>query len=217
MATISTLQEIERCEMMADRFEKIRSTVLILQQNPLVIASQMARCAKEKKPLYILEGFNKSDMDALYMLANEFFRDKEYEKASMVFSHLVYYDTLNKGGFLGAGASLQQLQRHEEALKAFTAAVSLDYLDPLPFFYAVDSCIALQNIREAFKNLEQAILRSKGIPSFSAMKEKLTNIATVLKQRKEEELFHVRIQSLEKLIPHQQRKIFTQKKQLKKP
>ena len=47
------------------------------------------------------------------------------------------------------------------------------------------------------------------------MKEKLTSMATFLEQHEGKMSFQVRIQRLEKLIRHQQRKIFTQKNNFK--
>lgn len=127
----------------------------------------------ENKPLFLLRGLKKEDMEALYAQGYYFYSQAKYKEALPLFKALTFYNSLDTRGWIGSGGCHEMLKQYEQAIGCYSfAAIFSTKDDPTPALHAFDCYIALKNYPKALDCLEAVILLSSKDPDHAALKKR---------------------------------------------
>lgn len=115
---------------------------------------------KEEDKRQKKERLPKSLQEDLYLRAFCFYEKGHYEEAEEHFNKLVVADTFECKYWFGLAATLQLELKYEEALRAWSIAALLDYMNPYPHFHAAECLISLGETKDALLALQEAEKRA---------------------------------------------------------
>ncbi|WJF89289.1 SycD/LcrH family type III secretion system chaperone [Paraburkholderia bonniea] len=104
-----------------------------------------------------LQGFTPDGYETLYALGHRLYQQDEYLEALQVFGFLLSRNFLDRRFVMAFGATLQMLDRYEEALKYYVVCATLDLNDPAPAFHLAECLLQMGRTSEAREGF-QAIL-----------------------------------------------------------
>lgn len=115
-------------------------------------------------------GITEAEMEGLYAEGYEFYQKDHFTEALAPFRMLVYLNPFVIKYWMGLGATLQLVERYENALKCYSVAAMLDCNDPYPHFHAYECYMGLHNEEEAEKALRLAYKRAKQHPTYGPLR-----------------------------------------------
>ena len=128
------------------------------------------RIDEQLSPFYCQRGLEKELLEELYALAYAKYEEKNYNKAVSLFLLMGNYNHLDKRVWMGLGASLEQLRKFKEAMKAYSAASRLDPKDYFPSACITICCCLLGKNEEASKALKNALKLANQDPRYDDFK-----------------------------------------------
>ena len=80
-------------------------------------------------------GLDEEQLQAINALAIRRYQAKQYQEAADLFAFLAQFDLLEAEHFKHWGACLQQMEDYEGAIRAYSAAIGIDPMDPVSQFH----------------------------------------------------------------------------------
>jgi type III secretion system low calcium response chaperone LcrH/SycD len=107
------------------------------------------------------DDFNKidpssDDLEAIYYLANYYYKISQYNQAITLFNFLVYLDPSDHRFSMGLGASYQMLGEYQQAVEFYVASYFTELKKPEPLFYSSECFLKLGKKEEAIGMLKKA-------------------------------------------------------------
>lgn len=97
-------------------------------------------------------------LEGLYTLAYNFYTNRDFEKAETIFQALCIYKHNEERFWLGLGSSRQGLQKYQGAVDAYSmAGLSSNLKNPIPFFYAAQCFLKLEDKESAISVLQSVL------------------------------------------------------------
>ena len=101
-----------------------------------------------------IKGFTATEIEAVYQIAHGFYQQRHYEKAAQLFQYFSMHEHTDRRFWMGWAASLQQLKRYQNAIRAYAVATMLDVGEADAPFHAAECYIALKAWDKAKESLE---------------------------------------------------------------
>ncbi|MCB1181109.1 MAG: SycD/LcrH family type III secretion system chaperone [Chlamydiia bacterium] len=102
-------------------------------------------------------GLSEEFLEEIYQLAYTYYNQGKNKEAISLFYVLMGVSPKNFKYVLGLAAAYYQLEDYYHAALGFTLAFSLDPKNPLSAYYASDSLLKLNQVKEALEVLDKAI------------------------------------------------------------
>ena len=105
-----------------------------------------------------ITGITQKTLESLYAIAYQYYTVEDYENAQILFQALCTYKHNEEKFWLGLAGSRQALQNYKGAIDAYSmAGIASSLQNPLPFFYAAQCFIKMEDKENAIISL-QALL-----------------------------------------------------------
>ena len=125
----------------------------------LATVEELARkCLEHGAALADVRGYTQDEMEAVYSLAHNAYRQRKYDEATKLFYFLAENDHTESRFWMGLGASLQMSGRPAQALAAYGMAAVLDATNPEPPLHACECYLATHDLEGARKALDAVTL-----------------------------------------------------------
>lgn len=140
-----------------------------------------------------IPAFSPEKMKELYEFAYYLYQDKQYQKASQVFSLLTVANPVERKYWKALGGTQQMLNEYEKAIQSYVCAqiLSPGQSDPYLYIYIADCRFALDQHKEGLKMLEGA----KAIAKEQNNEDVLNHVSLMMTQYKKKEVSHDRSNS----------------------
>ena len=126
-----------------------------LTDQELVAVEELARkCLMEGAALADVHGYTEDEMEAVYHLAYNAYRQGKYPDARKLFQFLALNDHVESRFWMGLAATCQMSGDHREAVAAYEMAAVLDATNPWPPFHAGECYLALNDWESCGKALQ---------------------------------------------------------------
>ncbi|MCZ0944079.1 MAG: SycD/LcrH family type III secretion system chaperone [Gammaproteobacteria bacterium] len=136
---------------MPDPFEAITDEQL------QTVEELATKCLLEGATLGAVRGYSSDELEAVYGLAHNAYRQRKYEQAVKLFLFLVENDHAEHRFWMGLAATYQMSEQYRKALVAFGMTTFLDATNPWPSIHACECYLALgerENARLALDGAE---------------------------------------------------------------
>ena len=125
-----------------DPFDALES----LTDSQLLTVEQLAgRCLTEGATLADIRGYTDDEMEAVYNLAHNAYRQRRYDDARKLFQFLAENDHTESRFWMGLAASYQMTRDYEQAVAAYGVAALLDATDPQAPLRACECYLAMND------------------------------------------------------------------------
>ncbi len=135
---------------MSDPFETITDEQL------QTVEELTKKCLLEGASLGSVRGYTSDELEAVYGLAHNAYRQRKYEQAEQLFLFLVENDHAEHRFWMGLAATQQMSEQHRKALVAFGMTAMLDATNPWPSIHACECYLALGERENARLALDAA-------------------------------------------------------------
>ncbi len=127
-------------------------------------------------------GLTERELAAMYAHGYNLYNQAKYAEAAKAFAFLVQHDHLERKYYKALGSCLQMLRRHEDALKYYAMATTMDMMDPEPSFHAGECLLALGRLDEAKNAFDACVDQCAALPTHRAMGERAKALLAILAQ-----------------------------------
>ncbi len=103
---------------------------------------------------------SEEEMERFYTYGFSQYEGGNYKEAIEVFRILCTRGPRVSRFWFALGASLQQANQYEEALRAWAIAALLSPKDPMPHFHAAECYLSVKNLKDAFFALKETKVRT---------------------------------------------------------
>jgi type III secretion system low calcium response chaperone LcrH/SycD len=117
-------------------------------------------------------GFGQDQMEAVYLVAYNYYNAKKYDTAARCFALLQMFNPTEYKYCLGTASSLHMLGALEPASVCYFLCCGLDQTQADPYFHLAECLIQLDQKEDALDPLETAIRLCGDNPELGAMKNK---------------------------------------------
>ncbi|OZG72687.1 CesD/SycD/LcrH family type III secretion system chaperone [Hahella sp. CCB-MM4] len=132
-----------------------------------------------------IKGISDRELEAVYTVAYNLYRQNRNGESEKLFRFLCLYSHLDKRFWMGLGACLQQQQKYEEAVQAYSYMAVLDVENPHPPLHAAYCYLALHDLEKAESGIEAALHWSGEQEKYAQVRVKAEYLQSVLTQKKE--------------------------------
>ncbi|AZZ91049.1 SycD/LcrH family type III secretion system chaperone [Hahella sp. KA22] len=132
-----------------------------------------------------IKGITDNELEAVYTVAYNLYRQNRNGESEKLFRFLCLYGHLDKRFWMGLGACLQQQQKYEEAVQAYSYMAILDVENPHPPMHAAFCYLALNDLEKAESGIEAALHWAGDKEQYSQVRAKAELLRSVLQQKKE--------------------------------
>ena len=105
--------------------------------------------------------YTTQDYEALYTVGHSYYQQARYEDAFKVFAFLMVHNHLEVRFIMAYAASLQMLQKWNEAIHNYSLASALDMMNPQPVLHVCECLIGLEQYAQAREGLELVLARAQ--------------------------------------------------------
>ena len=126
-----------------------------LTDEELISVEELARkCLMEGAALADVQGYTEDEMEAVYHLAYNAYRQGKYEDARKLFSFLALNDHLESRFWMGLAATCQVSGDYRQAVAGYEMAAVLEATNPWPPFHAGECYLAMNDWERSAKALQ---------------------------------------------------------------
>lgn len=131
-----------------------------------------------------ITGITSETLEGLYAIAYQYYTVEDYENAQILFQALCTYKHNEQKFWLGLAGSRQALQDYKGAIDAYSmAGITSSLQNPLPFFYAAQCFIKMEDKENAIISLKALLTMGEATNKEHAFcKEKAKEILSLLEQ-----------------------------------
>ncbi|MBC05422.1 SycD/LcrH family type III secretion system chaperone [Thalassospira sp.] len=130
--------------------------------NPEVIETMATELFENKSTIAALRGLGEDELEAIYALGFNAYRQGKYHDAAQTFSMLSVYNHFEPKYHKGLAASCQMMQMFPEAIQAYGAALAIAPLDVEPKLHIAECLIAIGEIDDAKEMLGYVLEEVEG-------------------------------------------------------
>ena len=117
-----------------------------LTDDELIAVEELAKkCLMEGAALADVQGYTDDEMEAVYHLAYNAYRQCKYQDARKLFQFLVLNDHVENRFWMGLAATCQMSGDYREAVAAYEMAAVLEATNPWPPFHAGECYMAMND------------------------------------------------------------------------
>lgn len=120
--------------------------------------------------------FSKEGEETLAQLAFQSYQVGDYSKAMPLYRLLTVQERDNSRYWLGLAASLQMMQRYDEALSAYGYLALLEPNNPMLYYHSAECHFALGTTDVALIALDEAIIKAKKDSKHKGFVSQLTEL-----------------------------------------
>lgn len=131
-----------------------------------------------------VKGMSEQELEAVYTVAYNLYGQNRNAEAEKLFRFLCLYGHLDKRFWMGLGACLQQQQKYEEAVQAYSYMAILDVENPYPPLHAAYCYLALNDFEKAESGIEAALHWAGDKEEYDQVRTKAELLCTILDQKK---------------------------------
>lgn len=183
---IKKLQPSEMREMVKQVVNKVGNN--LPKEQKMEQAKMLIKIFEEGMTPKEALGVTDGEIARIYCYAYRLFSAGLYQQAKNAFEALQSLEPFRNEFSLSLGVCHHRLQEYEKAIECYVRAGMLDKADPVPFFYAYDCLLRLDNDVLAYTLLLNSIKRAGDRPAYKVLVEKGNIIAEGLKKRIDERL-----------------------------
>ena len=132
-----------------------------------------------------LRGLTNDEMEAVYLIAYNFYQQGKIEEAEKVFHFLCLYGHLDKRFWMGLAACRQQLKQYQQAIAAYSYLAVIDTENPYPPMHAADCYLALNDLDNTESALHATLHWAGDKNEFAQIKQRAQLMLHVVKDKKE--------------------------------
>ncbi len=121
---------------------------------------------------YEAMGFSEHYMEFMYHYAYQMYNSGNYKRAKHIFLLLTSLNPISAKYWLGAAATVHNLNEYERAIMYYITASTFDLESPLPYYHAADCQMKLNKPLEAILFLNGTVNKIGDDPKYSAIKER---------------------------------------------
>ena len=126
-----------------------------LTDQEVVAVEELARkCLMEGAALADVRGYTEDEMEAVYHLAYNAYRQGKYPDARKLFQFLALNDHVESRFWMGLAATCQVSGEHRQAVAAYEMAAVLEATNPWPPFHAGECYMAMKDWERSAKALQ---------------------------------------------------------------
>ena len=126
-----------------------------LTDQELVAVEELAKkCLMEGAALADVQGYTEDEMEAVYHLAYNAYRQGKYADARKLFQFLALNDHVESRFWMGLAATCQMSGDYRQAVAAYEMAAVLEATSPWPPFHAGECYMAMNDWEKSAKALQ---------------------------------------------------------------
>lgn len=114
-------------------------------------------------------GISQESVNELYDMACQHYNSGKYKNAFLICTHLTLMDPQVFNYRFGQAAALHKEKQFVEAIDAYVIAMTLDPMNPLPFYHISDCCLALKDPFRALYYIDMSLAQAKKNPEKYAL------------------------------------------------
>ncbi len=141
---------------MPDPLESIDPFEAITDEQLQTVEELASKCLLDGASLGSVRGYSSDELEAVYGLAHNAYRQRKYGQAEKLFQFLVENDHAEHRFWMGLAAAQQMSEQHRKALVAFGMTAFLDATNPWPSIHACECYLALGERENARLALDAA-------------------------------------------------------------
>ena len=126
----------------------------LTDQDVVAVEELAKKCLLEGAALADVQGYTEDEMDAVYHLAYNAYRQGKYPDARKLFQFLALNDHVESRFWMGLAATCQMSGDYREAVASYEMAAVLDATNPWPPFHAGECHAAMKDWEKCAKALE---------------------------------------------------------------
>lgn len=126
----------------------------------------------DKVPVYKAMGLDSKFIEALYALAHQLFQSGKYEEAIPFYKMLAQIDGTDTRYIYAVAACYYAQKDWDAALDYYLNAATVNFYDPMPYFYASECQIERGNMDGAIFCLQETIKRATDQSKYAALAER---------------------------------------------
>ena len=134
-----------------------------------------------------IRGIGEEELEAVYLMAYNFYTNGKFKDAEKAFKFLCFYDHMEKKYFIGLAATRQMMKLYPGAVQAYAYASLLDVGDPMPSLHAADCFLAEGKYAEAQSALSATVHWAGEKEEYKPVKERAETLLALLEQGQKEE------------------------------
>jgi type III secretion system low calcium response chaperone LcrH/SycD len=117
-------------------------------------------------------GLKPDEMEAMYVVAYNYYKNKKFDTAAKNFAMLMLFDPMEYKYCLGVASSLYMMGEYDNAVMCYFFCTGLDQNQPAPFLHMAECFLQMGIKEDAVEPLEKAIQLCGDNPEYSAMKNR---------------------------------------------
>ena len=126
-----------------------------LTDQELVAVEELAeKCLMEGAALADVRGYTEDEMEAIYHLAYNAYRQGKYADARKLFQFLALNDHVESRFWMGLAATCQMSGEYRQAVAAYEMAAILEATNPWPPFHAGECYMAMNDWEKSARALQ---------------------------------------------------------------
>lgn len=126
----------------------------LTDQDVVAVEALAKKCLMEGAALADVHGYTEDEMEAVYLLAYNAYRQGKYPDARKLFQFLALNDHVESRFWLGLAATCQVSGEYRQAVAAYEMAAVLEATNPWPPFHAGECYAAMNDWETCAKALE---------------------------------------------------------------
>ena len=155
-----------------------------LTDQELVSVEELAKkCLMEGAALADVQGYTEDEMEAVYHLAYNAYRQGKYPDARKLFQFLALSDHVESRFWMGLAATCQMSGEYRQAVAAYEMAAVLEATNPWPPFHAAECCVAMndwEKSREALQAVEILFEAAAGNEDHTELRARAAQLSTTV-------------------------------------
>ena len=126
----------------------------LTDQDVVAVEALAKKCLMEGAALADVHGYTEDEMEAVYLLAYNAYRQGKYPDARKLFQFLALNDHVESRFWMGLAATCQVSGEYRQAVAAYEMAAVLEATNPWPPFHAGECYAAMNDWETCAKALE---------------------------------------------------------------
>ena len=114
------------------------------------------------------------DIAQAYLFAYRLFNSGRFDEAAEVFKMLTLLAPMEAGFAVSLGVCYHKLHKFEDAIRSYLLGALTDLTDPVPYFYAYDCFLNLNDIISAGIMLSNVVTKCGDDPKYAKLKDRAT-------------------------------------------
>ena len=124
--------------------------------------------------------FTDDHIEAIYNYGYQLYENGKFDDAIEIFKNLTIIDPLYYNGYFGLAASFQQKKNFIKAIEFYVLSSVYNPSDPMPYYYAAECYLELNDVFAAIVSLSETIKKAKKDKKYESLKNRCIETKKIL-------------------------------------